>query len=132
MTDLEKAKELFNDDKFATESTGIEILAVKAEYAKCYLKLQPKHLNANDRVMGGAIFTLADFTFAVAANYDQTPCVTRTSEITFLSQPKGDTLIAESKLIKDGHTACTYQISVNDEFSDPVAIVITNGIKMNQ
>ena len=36
--------------------------------ARCSLTLKPHHMNANNVPMGGAIFTLADFTCAVAAN----------------------------------------------------------------
>lgn len=130
MTDLEKAKEIFNNDKFATETTGIEIIEAGNKSAKCFMKITPKHLNAANRVMGGAIFTLADFTYAVASNYNQTKNVTKTSEISFLGQPAGDSLIAEAKVIKDGQTACTYEIMIKDEYNTPVALVISNGIKL--
>ncbi|MCR5188554.1 MAG: PaaI family thioesterase [Treponema sp.] len=132
MTDLEKAKEFFNDDKFATQAAGIELVEVSDKYAKCYMKIQDKHLNAANMVMGGAIFTLADFAYAVASNFNQTPTVTRTSEITYLGQPRGDSLIAETKLIKDGRTTCTYEIIVKDEYNSMVALVISNGMKLNQ
>ena len=132
MTDLEKAKKIFNDDKFATQAAGIEIVEVSDKYAKCYMKIQEKHMNAAHMVMGGAIFTLADFTYAVASNFNQTPTVTRTSEITYLGQPRGDSLIGESKLIKDGRTTCTYEITIKDGYNSMIALVITNGMKLNQ
>ena len=45
---------------------NVEIEEVDDGYAKCSLEIQPHHLNAANTVMGGAIFTLADFAFAVA------------------------------------------------------------------
>lgn len=38
MTDLEKAREFFKDDRYATEATGIVIEEVEEHYAKCSLK----------------------------------------------------------------------------------------------
>lgn len=132
MSNLDKAKDFFKDDIFSTQTTGIEIIEVGDKYAKCFLKIDERHLNATNRVMGGAIFTLADFTYAVASNFNQIPNVTRTTEISFLGQPAGNSLISESKLIKDGQTTCTYEISIKDEFGTPVAIAISNGVKLDK
>ena len=69
MTDVEEARAYFSNDKFAMKTTGIQIDDVKPLYAKCSLKITDAHKNAAGAVMGGAIFTLADFTFAVAVNF---------------------------------------------------------------
>lgn len=132
MNNLDKAKNFFKDDVFSTQTTGIEIIEVGNKYAKCFLKIDERHLNATNRVMGGAIFTLADFTYAVASNFNQSPNVTNTTEISFLGQPAGNSLISESKLIKDGQTTCTYEISIKDEFGTPVALAIFNGVKLDK
>ena len=39
------------------------------------MPLEKKHKNALDQVMGGAIFSLADFTLAVALNFDKDPAL---------------------------------------------------------
>jgi len=62
---LEEAKEFFKNDLYATNATGIEIVAVGERYSKCVLKLDERHKNAVGHVMGGVMFTLADFVFAV-------------------------------------------------------------------
>ena len=46
MTDLEKAREFFAADRYATEVTGIEIIAVDEHYAKCQLNIEGRHKNA--------------------------------------------------------------------------------------
>ena len=46
MTDLEKAREFFAADRYATEVTGIEIIAVGEHYAKCQLNIEDRHKNA--------------------------------------------------------------------------------------
>lgn len=132
MTELEKATKLFSKDIFATQTTGIKILEVDDKYAKCSLKIENRHLNATGHVMGGAIFTLADFVFAVSTNFNQDLTVTTVSNISFLSPPKGDTLFAESKLIKDGRSVCFYQINVTDNLDNTVAILTTTGTHVNK
>ena len=66
MTKLEEARQIFAADKYATDASGIVIEEVGENYAKCSMKLTDVHRNAFGGVMGGAIYTLADFTFAVA------------------------------------------------------------------
>ena len=61
---LEQIQKVFANDRFATDN-GAVIEQVDEGYAKCWLEIQPHHLNAAGTVMGGAIFTLADFAFAV-------------------------------------------------------------------
>ena len=46
MTKLEKARDFFANDKYATEATGIVIEEVSEKYAKCSLKLNDIHKNA--------------------------------------------------------------------------------------
>ena len=68
MYDLEYLREFFKDDIFATKMLGAKIEEARDDYAKCSFKIDSNHMNAKGIVMGGAIFTLADFTFAVATN----------------------------------------------------------------
>lgn len=130
MTDLEEARSIFIKDIYAMVTTGIEIDAVGEKYAKCSLKLNESHLNATGQVMGGALFTLADFTFAVAANFKQSVTVTTVSQISYLGPVKGDVLYSESKLLKDGKRNCFYQILITDNLGTEVAIVSVNGVHL--
>lgn len=130
MTDLEEARSMFIKDTYAMMTTGIEIEQVGDKYAKCSLKLDERHRNATGQVMGGVMFTLADFVFAVAANYKQSVTVTTVSQISYLGPVKGDTLYGESRLIKDGKRNCFYQISVKDNLGTEVAVVSVNGVHL--
>lgn len=127
MSDLQKARDFFANDKYATFATGIEIDEVKDKYAKCSLKIDDRHKNALGHVMGGVMFTLADFVFAIATNFNQTPTVSTSSTINFLSSPKGDILYGESKLLKDGKRNCFYEITITDDLENVIAIVNTTG-----
>ena len=76
-------------------------------------------------------FTLADFVFAIATNFQKTPTVSTSAQINFLGQPKGKTLIAESYCIKDGKTTCLYEITITDETDTKLALAIINGMKLS-
>ena len=127
MRDLEEARNYFKDDRFATEASGIIIEAVDDGYAKCSMKIEERHRNAVNQVMGGAIYTLADFVFAVATNTKDHWTVTTVSQISYIGTVKGDTLYAESRCIKDGRRTCFYEIEIKDDLGNLVAVVSTSG-----
>ena len=128
MSELEKVREFFRGDVFATLSTGAVIEEIGDKWAKCSLALDSRHRNAANQVMGGAIFTLADFTFAVAANRPDSPItVTASTNISFMGTVKGNKIIAETRLLKDGKRNCFYEISVKDELGNLIAVANTVG-----
>ena len=131
MTEIEKVREYFEFDVFATGVTGIKIEEIAERYALCTLELDSRHKNAANQVMGGVIFTLADFTFAVSANRPNCPVtVTTNANVSFIGRVMGDRLIAESKLLKDGKRTCFYEISVKDDKNNLIAIVTVTGTKL--
>ena len=130
---LQKARERFAMDRYATSTTGIVIEDVAENYAKCSLKIDERHLNAANAVMGGALFTLADFVFAVAVNTvtDQVT-VTTVSQISYIGPCKGDMLIGESTLLKDGRRNCFFQVTIKDNLGNLVAVVNTSGAHLEK
>lgn len=126
---VEEARSIFLADRYAMETTGIDILEAADGYAKCVFEPEGKHKNARNAVMGGALFTLADFTFAVASNYNKPfATVTSVSQISFLRGASEGKIYAESRCVKEGKTACTYEIDISDGNGKLYAIVMTNGI----
>ena len=69
---LEEAQAYFQGDRFATEA-GMTLDALGEKSAVCSVTLSERHRNANGGVMGGAIFTLADFAFAAAVTTSTAP-----------------------------------------------------------
>ena len=141
MNDLTlKARSVFADDRYATVATGIEIDHVDNLQAVCGLTLGDTHRNAKGAVMGGVLFTLADFAFAVAANSaepsdngDINLCwVSSTSTINFLNPVKGERLVAKTECIKKGKTQTVYKIDIADNTGVMVATVITTGLRVHQ
>lgn len=128
MERLEEVRRIFENDRFATEN-GAVIEAIGDHYARCSVALTERHRNALGAVMGGASFTLADFAFAVAANWQEQGVVSLSANITYLGVAKGERLIAEASCVKNGRTTSYYRIDVRDELDNPVAAVTTTGYR---
>ncbi len=128
MRTLEEVRALFAKDRFATEN-GAVIEEIGDGYAKCSMQIEDRHRNALGAVMGGASFTLADFAFAVAANWQNPGMVSLSSNITYLGVAKGVQLIAEANCVKSGRTTSYYRVDVQDELGNAVAAVTTTGYR---
>lgn len=128
MKTIEEVRAVFADDRFATEN-GAVIEAIGENYANCSMQLTGHHRNAMGAVMGAAYYTLADFTFAVAANWQQMGCVSLNSAITYLGAAKGECLVAEAVCVKNGKNTCCYRIDVTDESGTLAATVTTTGYR---
>lgn len=124
--DLDQIRSFFTADRFAAES-GAVIDSVAPGCAICSLEVEPRHLNAGGSVQGGAIFTLADFAFAVAANAGQPLTVSLSNQISFLKSPRGKKLIAEACCVTSGKRTCFYRVSVTDDVGTAVAEMTVNG-----
>jgi acyl-CoA thioesterase len=85
------------------------------------MTLQPHHLNALKTVQGGAIFTLADFAFAVACNSHGTLAVALNVSITFMKAATSGTLWAEAREVSKNFKVGTYTVTVKDDQGDLVA-----------
>ncbi|MCI8357530.1 MAG: PaaI family thioesterase [Lachnospiraceae bacterium] len=128
MPDLEEIRSRFKNDHFATDAAGIVIDSAEPGKAVCSLKLEERHMNENHVPMGGAIFTLADIAFAVAANgYSERKTISQHASITFLAPAKGGRLIAEASCLRGGRTTALYRVDVRDELDTYVAHATVNG-----
>ena len=125
--DLNEARKFFSGDAFAVEQAGAAIEEIGDGYALCSMEYGEKHLNAAGTVMGGAIFTLADFAFAVAANCGGTLTVSLSSQINFMAAPKGGKLFAKAQRIKSGRHTCFYSVEITDGETRKVAEVTVTG-----
>ena len=129
MTDLERARKVFQSTVYATEVTGCVIEDIRPDYARCTLRVEPKHMNSLGVPMGGAVFTLADFTFGVCANFDKDVFVTASADSHFLAAAKGQTLIAEAREIRSGRRTCLYAVTVTDELGTNVGYFTFSGVR---
>ena len=128
MGTLEEAREYFSKDLYATKMSGAVIDEVGENHARCSMKLTENHQNANGGIMGGAIYTLADFAFAVASNFGKEQhTVSVVGQANFMSTPKGDVLYADAELLKDGKRNCFYEVTVTDNTGRLISVVTFNG-----
>ena len=118
---IEEVRELFANDHFATEACGCRVVEAARGHAVCAFDIADVHKNAQGNVMGGAIFTLADFALAIACNIGENPTVSVANNIQFLSAAKGSTLIATCNVDKSGRSMGYYTVDVTDELGTSVA-----------
>jgi len=118
---LQDIKAKLAADQFAKHA-GIELVAISPGQASARMKLQPFHLNGLGSVQGGAIFTLADFTFAAAANSHGIVSVAVNVSITFMKAVVSGTLTAEAREVALNPKLGTYTVNVSDEHGHLVAV----------
>jgi len=118
---METLKHCLQNDRFA-ERSNIELLSVSPGQARAKMALHPHHLNGLGAVMGGAIFTLADFAFAAASNSHGTVAVAINVNISFLKAARAGTLWAEAREISKNFKLGSYTVEVKDDQGDLVAL----------
>ena len=123
---LEEVRSIFKGDRFATENGAI-IEEIGDHSATCSLVITDLHRNAMGAVMGGTYFMLADFAFAVAANWDKMGCVSLRSDISFLGAAKGKKLTAKAVCVKNGKTTACYRVDVTDDLGNLTATMTATG-----
>ena len=81
----------------------------------------------------GAIFTVADFAFAVAVNaFAEQVTVSLQHGITFLAPARGKEIVAEARCVRSGRSTCFYTVTISDELGTAVAHMTVNGFVTQQ
>ena len=103
MRTLEEVREFMYQDTYAVETTGITIEEID-EDGCVYLRMpiDERHYNGIGRVMGGAIFTLADFAVASTIYANEILTTAISSSIEFMAAGQGAYLTAKGHLDKAG------------------------------
>ncbi|CAH2030244.1 PaaI family thioesterase [Trichlorobacter ammonificans] len=119
---MERIRTLFSaEDRFARHS-GIELLEAAPGQARVTMEIRPFHLNAAGTVHGGAIFTLADFAFAVASNSHGTLALGISTSISFLKGASTGRLFAEAREVARTPRLATYTVTVTNDGDEVVAL----------
>lgn len=108
-------------DNFAKHS-GIELMEVASGYAKVKMEIKDYHLNGVKTVHGGAIFTLADYAFAVASNSHGRVAMGINVAISYVKAAKAGTLFAEAKEVSLSAKLGNYMVNVTDGDDDLIAV----------
>ena len=116
-------------DRFAAGS-GARLIEIAPGSAVAELKVTSAHLNAGGVCQGGAIFTLADFAFAVLSNQIHMPTVAQQVSVNYLGAPKGDKMFAKAVCKKDGSRTIVINVDVTDDTGRYIAQFIGSGFKL--
>jgi acyl-CoA thioesterase len=118
---MSSLKEFLQRDAFV-KHCGIELVSFAPGHAVTRMAVQPWHLNAVGIVQGGAIFTLADFAFAVASNAHGTVAVGINVGITYMKSAKAGVLAAEAREVALNPKLASYTVNVTDETGGLLAV----------
>ena len=92
---------------------GIEIVDENEQFPSCQLKVCEKHLNGVDYTQGGAIFTLADYAFAIASNTDQRLSLGISTTMNFFkATQKGDVLYTKTRELNRTKKLSSYEVEI--------------------
>lgn len=128
---LEEARACFHDDRFATERVGAVIDAIEPGHARTSLKIEPWHLNARRKLMGGVSFSLADFAFAVETKASGYPVVSLDVSMEYFAEPKGTVLFADCRADKVGRTVVFATVVITDDTGRTIARMHANGYRVH-
>ena len=129
---LEEVQKFFAADRFSTEACGVYIIEAAKGYSLCAFDVTPTHFNAAGDIMGGAIFTLADFALGVGSNIGENPSVSISNTIEFLAASKGKKLFAECRVDKSGRSVGFYTVTVTDNLNTTIAIMTATCYRATQ
>ena len=126
---MEEMEAFFSQDRYATEVTKCRIREGWKGHGVAEMDIEEIHMNAQGKVMGGAIFTLADFALAIASNIAQDPTVNLQSSIEYLKATCGTKLIATADCVKEGRRIAFYDVVVEDDLGELIAKVSIVGYR---
>lgn len=113
---------MFERDR-ASQAAGMRIEAVAPGYARVSMRLTAEMINGHLTAHGGAVFTLADSTFAFACNSRNVASVAQHCSITFVSPGnEGELLVAEAREANLTGRFGIYDVTVTAENGRLVAL----------
>lgn len=119
--DMEAIRRHFETDRFAAQS-GVRIVELSAGYARAALMVQDRHLNSVGIVQGGAVFTLADFAFAMACNSRGRLAVAVNTSLSFLKATQSGALYAEATEVARSRRFSSCTVRVTNDAGELVAL----------
>lgn len=122
----EELHAFFHKDTFAYSQADCRIIEGWKGHGVAEMVIHPKkHLNAEGYVMGGAVFTLADYAFAAATMCGASSSVSLTSTIEFMYSTRGTKLTAVCDEDVSGRKLGFYTTEVTDDLGKRIAKVVT-------
>lgn len=119
--DYQHILDFFNASNPFARDLGIEVAEVGNGFARCRLHVRERHLNPFGTANAGAIFSLAETAFGVAANAAGNVALAVNLSISYLAPAGPGELAAEAREIAAGGPLASYAVLVTDAAGVTVA-----------
>lgn len=128
MTGKDLQRRVAEQERFSIHAAGCEALVLEAEHAICRMKNDDRIKNDLGNPMGGALFTLGDYAFAVASNcVANRACVTQSATVSYLKAATGNWIYAEAQCVHSGRSSCVYTVHLRDDDGQEIALMTFTG-----
>ena len=132
MFSIEQVKEQMNRDLYASETTGAVIEDIDENgCVTVRLDIRPGHYNSGGRVMGGAIYTIADFAYAATVYANEHFSTAINCSMEYLSAGKGKFLTAKGYIDKAGRSVIFGGADVFDETGRTIARMSVQSFRLD-
>ena len=123
---MQKTLDFFRENDQYAKHSGIELLEVKAGWARVKMTIQPFHFNGAKTVHGGALFTLADYAFAAAANSRGRLALAINISMSFVKAAY------EAEELSLNHHLGTYQVKIVNDKQQLIALFNGTAYRKNE
>lgn len=127
MLTLEEIRAHINTHDSFAKNLDIEVLEVGPEFGTARMPLDTRHRNSMGHAHGGAIFALADMTFASVCCARGYYTVNAQSSISYLAPGRIGPLQGECRAIRTGKHLGTYEVRITDSDGTLVAMATITG-----
>lgn len=103
------------------ESRGIRVVNIDGSVATLSMEIKPDELNPYGIVFGGDLYSLADCAAQMAAHMDGRIYVTRSGNLSFLSNRDKGTVCAKATVLHRSNTLCLCNVLLTTEKEDILA-----------
>lgn len=113
-------------DRFA-KMLNFEIEKVDSNCAVAHAKVKDEYLNGVDIAHGGFLFSLADYTTAVAANSQGRTAISSSASIEYMMPcPNGEAVKASAKLVSGNTKTGLYQCLISSADGNSIYCVFSS------
>ena len=134
MTDNSNWRDIMGHDAYALDATKIEVLEARPGYARTRMPVTPQIINGHGNVHGGAYFTFADFTAAIASNMHGATTVATNASISFLRavHVNESELFAEARTVKTGKRMNFMTAEIKDAAGNLIAVFQASSLNVSK
>jgi acyl-CoA thioesterase len=118
---MQKYLDFFAENDHFAQHCGIELIEVEKSYALAKMEIKPIHMNGAGVVHGGAIFSLADFAFAAAANRHGNMTLAVSATANYINPAYSGTLYAKAEELNRSRKLGHYQVTIKDDKEQLIA-----------